>query len=67
MTCKEACSLLSDYMDGELNADTREDVDAHLKSCEPCAYELVQLQKSLSILKRLREKDAPQDYAGFEA
>lgn len=67
MTCKEVCALLSDYVDGELNSDTREDLDAHLQSCEPCAHELTQLKKSLTILKRLREKDAPHDYVGFDA
>ena len=67
MTCKEVCALLSDYVDGELNADVHQEMDAHLQTCNACTHDLDQLRKSLAILKRLREKDAPHNYVEFDS
>src|SRR5690242_406294 len=38
--------LLSAYADGELSADQRAQVDAHMLSCPKCAAELTQLRES---------------------
>jgi len=37
--------LLHDYLDGELTPRERWSVDAHIKSCAPCAVEFQQLQR----------------------
>jgi mycothiol system anti-sigma-R factor len=34
--CKEALSILYDYLDGELTEDRRRAIKAHLEGCAPC-------------------------------
>ncbi|MGB5660713.1 MAG: anti-sigma factor [Thermoanaerobaculia bacterium] len=34
--CHQVLAVLSDYVDGELSATVREQVDAHLKECDVC-------------------------------
>lgn len=65
MKCKEICALLSDYLDGELNEEIQGDVDEHLSTCDDCARELEQLERSLKILKRLKEKKQPHNFLQF--
>ncbi|HLF33350.1 MAG TPA: zf-HC2 domain-containing protein [Cyclobacteriaceae bacterium] len=40
MKCEEVQSVLIDYIDGGLEAETRKEIDDHLKSCEVCSGEL---------------------------
>ena len=42
---EEWTDRLSDYLDGELSADARDAVEAHLKSCAPCAAVLNDLKR----------------------
>jgi len=35
--CHEVLDLLGDYLDGELSAERRAQVDAHLRGCGNCA------------------------------
>ncbi|MBL8210935.1 MAG: zf-HC2 domain-containing protein [Bryobacterales bacterium] len=37
LACSDVLGLLSDYLDGELEANTRAKVDAHLRECPNCA------------------------------
>ncbi len=34
--CKDSVALLLEYLDGELNADLRVKLEAHLSGCSPC-------------------------------
>ena len=36
VTCFEVLAQLSDYVDGELSADARSKVEAHLAGCDAC-------------------------------
>ncbi|MDH7569039.1 MAG: zf-HC2 domain-containing protein [Armatimonadota bacterium] len=36
-TCLQAIGLLDDYLSRELNPETAQEVDAHLRLCEECA------------------------------
>ena len=36
MSCREMAASLSDYLDGELQADLRSLIDAHRGECPPC-------------------------------
>ncbi|UCE19272.1 MAG: zf-HC2 domain-containing protein [Gemmatimonadota bacterium] len=65
MTCKEVRALLSDYIDRELNVEILRDIDDHISDCTACSLQLEQLQKSLEILKRLRDKTPPNDFVDF--
>jgi predicted anti-sigma-YlaC factor YlaD len=65
MTCKEVRALLSDYIDRELNKEILLGIDDHIRDCSECSLQLKQLQKSLKILKELREKNPPHDFIDF--
>lgn len=65
MTCDEIRALLSDYIDRELNKEILRDIDDHIRDCNACSLQLEQLQKSLKILKGLREKNPPHDFVDF--
>lgn len=36
MNCKELAYMLADYIDGSMDPQLREELDAHLAMCEPC-------------------------------
>jgi anti-sigma factor RsiW len=36
LTCFEVLALLSDYVDGDLSADQKSQVEAHLAGCDAC-------------------------------
>ena len=65
MTCKEVRALLSDYIDRELNKEILRNIDDHIRDCSECSLQLKQLQKSLKILKELREQNPPHDVVDF--
>jgi mycothiol system anti-sigma-R factor len=37
LSCSDVLARLSDYLDGELAAEERARVDAHLRACDGCA------------------------------
>ena len=50
--CKDSVELLLEYLDGELNADLRAKLEAHLGGCSPCE----DFWKSYSATPRLCRK-----------
>ncbi len=44
MECNEVQSLLVEYLDNALDADTRKEVDRHLLTCERCSADLAELK-----------------------
>src|SRR4051795_5614748 len=63
--CFMSCSPfdLKDYFLKELADPHRRQVEAHVKSCEPCREELDRLQLTESALFSLREEEIPQRIA----
>lgn len=53
MNCAEWREDLSAYVDGELPAERRVEVDAHLATCAACRQELVELRKLAAGVARL--------------
>lgn len=37
LSCSDVLAVLSDYLDGDLEASQRQQVEAHLRGCEGCA------------------------------
>lgn len=37
LSCGDVLALLSDYLDGDLAPEARQQVEAHLRGCEGCA------------------------------
>lgn len=63
MNCHEARESLSSYLDGELPAREREELEEHLERCEACRQELLEMEALVEICRSLGEEPLP---AGFQ-
>ena len=59
MNCEQVRNRLSSYVDNELPADLRAEVDAHLESCPDCTDELAALQNLSSAAEKLVHPSLP--------
>jgi anti-sigma factor RsiW len=55
--CREAHSRLSDYIDGDLEADERRRVERHLRWCPRCRRVLASLTRTVSGLRGLGRRE----------
>ena len=62
MTCEEVRELLSSYIDGELDPNTRDALETHIKSCRECEAELAGLRHTVEMLKSLEEVEVPETF-----
>ena len=59
--CQRVDERLLDFVYGELAAQARAEVSAHLAGCERCSKEIESLQGTRSALRALPEEDPPAD------
>jgi|WetSurMetagenome_2_1015567.scaffolds.fasta_scaffold190824_3 predicted anti-sigma-YlaC factor YlaD len=52
MDCKEVSGLLAAYLDNEVTAEERRQIDAHLAVCKSCRQELADLAAAQNSLRR---------------
>ena len=57
--CEEARSLMSDYVDGELDPPERKRLERHVRFCERCHTVLDNLRQTLGRLRGLQASDPP--------
>jgi len=50
LNCKGVIREISNYIDGELDAAVKQELERHLAHCEDCAMILDQTKKSIEIL-----------------
>ena len=50
ITCQEVVELVTDYLEGELDADTRTELEAHLALCPGCDTYLDQMKTTIDRL-----------------
>ena len=62
MECADIKELLSDYIDGALDPQTRAIVEEHLPGCEGCREELMSLKTLIQDLRSLDAVKAPSDF-----
>lgn len=62
MECSEIKSLLSEYIDGTLDAETKELVDQHVLKCGHCRKELASLRALVQELGSLESVEPPKDF-----
>jgi anti-sigma factor RsiW len=62
MECPEIKSLLSEYIDGTLDAETKELVDQHVLTCGHCRKELASLRALVQELGSLESVEPPKDF-----
>jgi len=55
--CRAIMDRLSEYIDGELTAQERSDVDAHLRGCATCRRYLGRLRFAVKAAKSLASDD----------
>ena len=60
MKCEVCVELLEEYLDGELAAEDREQIDAHLITCSECSASFAALNTEQEIFARYdRELEVP--------
>jgi anti-sigma factor RsiW len=62
MDCSEIKALLSEYMDGTLDPETKDLVDQHVASCAECREELASLKALVHELESLEPMQPPKDF-----
>jgi anti-sigma factor RsiW len=51
VTCKEFLALLDDLIDDSVSAETRAELEAHLRGCEHCEVTLNTTRKTIEIYR----------------
>jgi anti-sigma factor RsiW len=60
LRCIEVVELVSDYLDGELDAETRRHVEEHLRLCPPCRIYVEQVRETVQALGELPDGALPE-------
>jgi anti-sigma factor RsiW len=58
--CRALFEKMSQYLDNELDKDTRNAIEEHLKQCPPCRACLATLSRTVSLLKNLDNAPVPE-------
>jgi anti-sigma factor RsiW len=58
VTCREFADFLTEYLSGELPAETREVFEEHLRICVNCQHYLRSYEESIKLGKRAFEDSA---------
>jgi anti-sigma factor RsiW len=53
LVCREAVELITDYLEGALDAKDRARLEGHLADCPHCSEYLAQMRKTLDALGRI--------------
>jgi anti-sigma factor (TIGR02949 family) len=59
ITCQEVVELVTDYLEGALQADDTALFEQHLNFCEGCVWYVDQIRKTASLVGRIREEEIP--------
>jgi len=57
--CGSVVKLLADYLERQLPAPLRAELDEHLKRCPRCVAQLRTYESTVSLLRSLGEEDLP--------
>jgi anti-sigma factor RsiW len=61
LTCKQLVELVTDYLENQLPAETRERFEAHIASCSGCWAYLEQMQTTIQLMGSLSEEKIAED------
>lgn len=62
-TCRETIELLVDYLDGELPAELRVNIEEHLGDCQPCEDFLASYKATMGVCKKALKTKMPDEMA----
>jgi RNA polymerase sigma-70 factor, ECF subfamily len=57
--CGSVVKLLADYLERQLPASTRAELEAHLQKCPRCVSQLRTYESTVSMLRSLRDDELP--------
>ncbi len=60
LTCQQLVELMTDYFEGALPTDEREQFEGHLARCRGCGVYLDQMRATLRLLGALNADDIPE-------
>ena len=60
--CREMFARLSEYLDGELDAEICSRIEAHMGDCPPCEAFLESLRRTVNLARDLPEHELPEDF-----
>lgn len=60
-TCKETIDLLIDYLDGDLPADLRQQLEAHFGGCAPCEEFLKSYRATPGLCRKALAAEVPEE------
>ena len=55
IVCRDVVELITAYLEGELPADVRKAVEAHLSGCDGCTRVLDEFRRTIELTGRLTE------------
>jgi anti-sigma factor RsiW len=61
LVCRQAVALMSDYLDGRLDASDSTRLEQHLAACPHCTEYLAQLRATIDALGRAEPADLSDD------
>jgi anti-sigma factor RsiW len=61
--CLEMFEKLSEYIDGELDHATCEEIKRHAKGCVACFSCMETLKKTVALCKSAKERPVPQEFS----
>jgi len=59
--CKEYFEKISEYLDGELDSETCEKIECHLRECPECLHCFESLKRTAEICRSLPREKIPED------
>src|SRR3989304_675204 len=62
MNCKELTHLLEDYLDGTMEGQLKEELDAHIAMCEPCLHFLETYGKTRVLCRQVTLDELPPEF-----
>ena len=61
--CLEMFKKLSEYIDGELNQISCEELEKHLEDCPPCKICMLTLKQTVNLCKEVRDNPVPEGFS----
>lgn len=61
LVCESGVDLLMDYLEGELSAEKRVAIEAHLAGCPRCVAFVASYRETPAILRRATARELPDD------
>jgi predicted anti-sigma-YlaC factor YlaD len=59
LRCQAVVELLTDYLEGAVDASTSEELERHLVACEGCTSYVDQVRAAMTLTGTLRAQDVP--------